>query len=182
MLKPRRKRGKQTSSHLNQTRMVQTSLECQKGETGIAVRQRSLQLVTKLRQLWARSVSYRRQPEPGKGLRVRNVTKRNAPMVDARLLSMLDTKGVPLHKISVGVLRLGGHKSRRLTACGIRNIGQLSNCSESDLLIVPRFGSFTVRQVKAKLNSYLTAILNESVPYEKRPLNNPRHRLDSDPC
>ncbi len=52
-------------------------------------------------------------------------------MVDERLLAMLEAKGVPPHEISVEVLGLSGRQSSRLSAEGIRNMQQLSNCSES---------------------------------------------------
>ncbi len=130
----------------------------------MAVHQSGLRLLVKLKQVKSGIALHRRQVVPQGHSPVRSVTKRSAPMVDARLLAMLEAKGVPLHEISVEVLGLSGRQSSRLSAVGIRNMQQLSNCSQSDLLSVPRFGISTVRQIKAKLNAYLTAILNGSVP------------------
>jgi hypothetical protein len=86
--------------------------------------------------------------------------KRSVPIIDQCLLDRLDAEGILLDKISVDVLGLDNRQLRRLTAIGIRDIRQLSNCTEGDLLNIPHFGSFTVGQVKAKLNSYLKAILS----------------------
>lgn len=130
----------------------------------MAVHQSGLRLGVKLKKIKARIVLHRREMVPQRQWRVRSLAKRSAPMVDARLLAMLEAKGVPLHEISVEVLGLGSRRARKLSAVGIRNMQQLSNCSESDLLSVPRFGVFTVEQIKAKLNSYLTAILHGSMP------------------
>jgi hypothetical protein len=91
-----------------------------------------------------------------------HVGKRSVPIIDQCLLDRLDAEGILLDKISVDVLGLGDPKLRRLTSTGIRDIRQLSNCTEEDLLNIPHFGSFTVGQVKAKLNSYLKAILSGS--------------------
>jgi len=130
----------------------------------MAVHQSGLRLLVKLKQVKARIALHRRQVVPQGHSLVRRLTKRPAPMVDARLLAMLEAKGVPLHEISVEVLGLSGRQSSRLSAVGIRNMQQLSNCSQSDLFSVPRFGVSTVGRIKAKLNSYLRAILNGSVP------------------
>ena len=130
----------------------------------MAVHQSGLRLWVKLKQIKARIALHRRQVVPQGQSRVRSLMRRPAPMVDARLLAMLEAEGVPLHEISVEVLGLGSRRSRKLSAAGIRNMQQISNCSESDLLSVPRFGIVTVGQIKGKLNSYLTAMLNGSVP------------------
>ena len=130
----------------------------------MAVHQSSLWLWTKLKQFKAKITLHWYEVLPKGHSPVRSVTKRSTPMVDARLLAMLEAKGVPLHEISVEVLGLSGRQSSRLSAVGIRNMQQLSNCSQSDLFSVPRFGVSTVGRIKAKLNSYLRAILNGSVP------------------
>jgi len=91
--------------------------------------------------------------------------KRSVPIIDRCLLDRLDAEGIVLNKISVNVLGLDDRRLRRLTATGIRDIRQLSNCTEGDLLNIPHFGSSTVGQVKAKLNSYLKAILSDIAKY-----------------
>jgi len=91
--------------------------------------------------------------------------KRSVPIIDQRLLDRLDAEGILLDKISVDVLGLDNRQLRRLTATGIRDIRQLSNCTEKDLLNIPHFGNSTVGQVKAKLNSYLKAILSDIAKY-----------------
>ena len=91
-----------------------------------------------------------------------HVGKHSVPIIDQCLLDRFDTEGILLDKISVDVLGLGDRKLRGLIATGITDIQQLSSCTEEDLLNIPHFGSFTVGQVKAKLNSHLKAILSGS--------------------
>jgi DNA-directed RNA polymerase alpha subunit len=89
-----------------------------------------------------------------------HVGKHSVPIINQCLLDRLDAEGILLDKISVDVLGLDDRQLRTLTATGIRDLRQLCTCTEGDLLNIPRFGSFTVGQVKAKLSSYLKAILS----------------------
>jgi len=73
-------------------------------------------------------------------------------------LEAFEGEGVRLQEIPVEALGLGPRQRRSLYAAGIRNIHQLSNCSESDLLCLPRFGVFTVQRIKVQLRSYLSGL------------------------
>jgi len=70
-------------------------------------------------------------------------------------LKTLEGGEVRLQGIPIEALGLGPRQRRSLYGAGIRNIHQLSSCSENDLLCLPRFGVFTVQRIKAKLNLYL---------------------------
>jgi len=94
-----------------------------------------------------------------------HVGKRSMPIIDQYLLDRLEAEGILLDKITVDVLGLDDRQLRGLIANGIKDIWQLSNCTEGDLLNIPHFGSFTVGQIKAKLNPYLNGILSDITKY-----------------
>ena len=108
----------------------------------------------KMKQSEARTTLKRCKVRPHKHLPVGRVAKLSKTIVDSGLAA-LEGKGLGLQEIPVEALGLGPRQRRSLYAAGIRNIRQLSSCSEGDLLCLPRFGAFTVQRIKAKLNLYL---------------------------
>ena len=108
----------------------------------------------KMRQSKSKASLKRHNESSHKHLPVGRVAKPPKSIVNPGLAA-LEGDGRRLREIPVEVLGLGPRQRRSLYAAGIRNIHQLSNCNEGDLLCLPRFGAFIVRQIKAKLNSYL---------------------------
>lgn len=107
-----------------------------------------------MKQSKARTTSKRRKVLRCEHLRGGRVARPPKSIVDSGLKA-LEGEGVGLQEIPVEALGLGPRQRRSLYGAGIRNISQLSSCSENDLLCLPRFGAFTVKRIKTKLNLYL---------------------------
>jgi len=90
---------------------------------------------------------------------LRRVLEPSTPIVDRYLVMQLKTKGVPLDRISIDALGLDRQAYDALRNANLRNIQQLVNCTEGDLLKLRNLGPSTVNEIRGKSKHTLSTIL-----------------------
>jgi DNA-directed RNA polymerase alpha subunit len=88
------------------------------------------------------------------------IVRHNRMIIEASLLAKIKAKGLPLQEYNIEALGLTTRTAKRLRMAHINTVQDLVNCTESDMLYIPRVGVATLENIKSKLRAYLSMNVN----------------------